>query len=158
VCPPVVRGGAGRGVSGHGGGVYGHLLRREGAPRTRAVIFSPPDTLECTLSAIPVGDGSFRRARDTHDGRGLVPLRRAFDGVPERFSRLRSLNNAGFGTRTHGPVWVGRGHPRRVDDTVALHSRQSFGRDFKIPNIRYMPVSGSPQPSNDRPSSSIFKC
>ena len=35
------------------------------------LFFVPPNTLEWTLPAILVGDGSSRRARGTHDVRGL---------------------------------------------------------------------------------------
>ncbi len=71
VHPPVVPREAGHGTTDHGGRFSGHSLGHEWAPRTRALIFIPPNTLECTQSAIPVGGGSSRRARGTHDVRGV---------------------------------------------------------------------------------------
>jgi hypothetical protein len=41
-----------------------------GSPH-QGLFFFPPNTLECTLSAIPVDGGLSRRARGTYDVRGV---------------------------------------------------------------------------------------
>src|ERR1700733_3266536 len=123
------------------------------------LFFVPPNTLECTLPAILVGDGSSQRARGTHDVRGLGPYGRSptknlsLSGCNPEFMKdalhgasqvqvvaidgLRVLSSVGWGDLLSGGE-------ERFDGFVAKHEqsgdRPQTGREGLIATGRTDPT------------------